>query len=246
MQKVTPDISIIIPVINEEEKIKVFFDNLKKTIDNDIVPVELIVVDGGSRDNTVHKIKEYSIKNNFKINLYSLSKSQGPCRAVQMNFGVKKANGNIFIFLHIDTILPNNIKVFSKIKKTILQGRNGGAFNIRFEPKNIRMRIVEFLDRLLISITGNFFGDQAIFISRDFFKKINGFPEIPIMEDLIISDFLKKSKNYIIFKDSVITSSRRFYKNGIFKQMFLNIYLFNYFRFGGSPKSIIKKYEKIE
>jgi rSAM/selenodomain-associated transferase 2 len=244
MNKKMPELSIIIPVFNEEKEISHFFDNLNNSINNDIVQIEIIVVDGGSEDNTIKKIQEYSLNNDITINVFCLPKGKQPNRAVQMNFGASKAKGNIFLFLHIDTILPEKLKPFSLIKKTIEKGKNGGAFNIRFEPKNFRMKIVEILDRFLINATGCFFGDQAIFLSKNFFNEINGYKEVALMEDLIMSDELRRSKKYIIFKEIVTTSSRRFYNNGILRQMFLNIYLFNCFRFGGSPDYIIKKYER--
>jgi len=239
--KMKPKISIITPVLNEEKEIKNFLSYISNLINNNEILLESIIIDGGSTDNTVKIINKF-IKNNNKIILLKLPDNIKPSRAIQMNYGSDYAKSDILLFLHIDTRLPEN--AVSLILKVILEGYYGGAFSIRFQPKNLRMQLVEFLDRMLIKITGNFFGDQAIFIKKDFFIKIGKYPDVKLMEDLIVSDKLKKSKNYVILKDYAITSSRRFYEKGILKQLFLNIYLFNLFRLGVNPDKLYIKYEK--
>jgi rSAM/selenodomain-associated transferase 2 len=237
-----PVISIITPILNEAKSIDNYFKRLSVVFNENQLGTEVIIVDGGSTDDSPGKIKNELAKHDFNFKLLRLGKSIAPNRAKQLNLGARNAVGDILLFLHIDSILPKNALI--KIKEAIDKGLNGGAFNISFQPKNFKIKIVELLDRFLIFTTKNFFGDQAIFTSKEFFNRVGGYREVELMEDLIMSDCLRKSKKFIIFKEPVITSSRRFYKKGIFKQLFLNIYLYNCFRFGASTEYILKKYEK--
>ena len=243
-KKIEPVISIITPVLNEQDNIISYLNHLEKIIKINEITTEVIIVDASINNETIEMINNHSNNYDFKIKGIKYPVGQSPNRAGQMNLGVKNAKGNIFLFLHIDTLLPE--PALMKINREINNGLNGGAFSISFYPANFKVKIVEFLDRMLIYFTKNFFGDQAIFTSRYFFEKTGGYPDVKLMEDLMMSDYLRKSKKFIIFKDKVITSSRRFLKNGIIKQMLLNTYLYNYFRLGGSTDKIYYKYEKIK
>lgn len=172
----TAKISVIIPTLNESK-------NLKATLVSTQIStnVEVIVVDGGSDDNTV------DIAESLGVKVISGYKN----RARQMNAGAKNAKGDILLFLHADTLLPAN---FDGMIRTAMQQPStiAGAFALRINAANIGLRLVEWGVKWRSRLFKMPYGDQAIFITRDKFDDIGGFPELPIMEDFELIRKLKK------------------------------------------------------
>ncbi len=170
---------------------------------------EIIVVDGGSSDNT------YLIAEPL-ANKVLLSE---PGRANQMNLGAESAQHEVLLFLHVDTFLPTNAT--SLISKNLTKKHKWGRFNVRLSGTNRQLRIVERLMNLRSCWTGISTGDQAIFVRQDLYQQIKGFPNIPLMEDIAFSKRLKKYSSPICIKEPVITSSRRWEQNGVFRTILL-------------------------
>jgi rSAM/selenodomain-associated transferase 2/rSAM/selenodomain-associated transferase 1 len=195
-------VSVIIPVFKEEAIINRAVGSLMNS--PGAKPAEIIVVDGDG-DSTVR-----CIENNDAI---KLSAPKG--RAVQMNRGAKEASGDILLFLHADTMLPPNgmekiIEVMSSNKYA------AGAFNYAIQSRRPFLRFIYYTSYLRSRVSRIAYGDQAIFIQKDYFEKIGSFPVIPLMEDVELMKRIKKNRDKIcILKEGVITSTRRYDKEGL-------------------------------
>ncbi len=222
-------ISIIIPVLNEAQNIETFLKELKQQKGN----YEIIIVDGGSNDDTIKIAHDYA---------RTLVSKKG--RAIQMNAGASIAKGDIFLFLHPATKLP--INALLRVEETLKDGRViGGAFLVKFDSKKFLFRLGEFFIRLKSSLFNRFYGDQAIFIRRNFFSELSGFKEIPIMEDY---DFCKRIRKLggqiVIIKNPLIISARRYLEKGILKQFFKNQWIKILYKLRVSPERLARIYEK--
>lgn len=211
-------LSIIIPTLNEAEHIEQYLIRLQALRR---LGHEVIVVDGGSVDLTA----------SIAVPLSDHVLHTQCSRSIQMNVGALKASGDILVFLHADTILPENIiELFSKYN--YLKNK-WGRFDIKLSGRNILFRIIETCMNFRSRMTGIATGDQVIFIGQYLFDKANGFPEIPLMEDIAISKSLMRFSKPICISQHVISSSRRWEKNGIIRtvlKMWLLrfLYYFNY------------------
>jgi len=197
-------ISVVIPTLNEEFHIEKTLQSINKQEGD----YEFYVVDGGSTDNTVAIAKRYACVINSKRG-----------RAVQMNVGAKLCTGDVLLFLHADTILPDN--AFREIRKRMQDNKvAGGSFYIAFDADNFILRGISFITRFNFRLFH--FGDQGIFVRRDVFQALNGYKEIPIMEDYDFYKRLRKQGKVVLIRMPVISSARRFTKKGILRQLLIN------------------------
>lgn len=198
------EISIIIPVYNEVTRINKLMDNLDQFKDH----CEIIFVDGASSDGSDRIIKE-----RHRL-VYSPKKG----RSNQMNYGVSLSKGDILLFLHADSYLPSD--ALDQIYKIIHKGYKVACFKIKFDSKSILMKICGFMSNFRVSLRNIAFGDQGIFISRDYFYELGGFPDIPIMEDYQLSMNIKADGEKIaLAKTKIKTSERRFVEKGRIRTM---------------------------
>jgi rSAM/selenodomain-associated transferase 2 len=199
-------ISVIIPTLNES-------CNIQATIASALVgyTIEVIVVDGGSIDNTVDISLSLGVK-------FILSHTG---RANQMNAGASIASGDILLFLHGDTRLPEG---FDVMVKEVLQkpGVIAGAFSLQIDAPQWSLRLIESAVNLRSRFLQMPYGDQAIFLSRENFNEIGNFPRLPIMEDFEIMRRLKRKGKIAIIDVPVITSGRRWIKKGVVKTTLMN------------------------
>ena len=195
-------LSIIIPTLNEADKIEQHLSKLQVLRQHGH---EVIVVDGGSLDDTVSLVASLCDQ---------VCQSQ-QSRSIQMNCGAKVASGECFVFLHADTVLPDNIlEYFSSINNI---ESKWGRFDIHLSGRNWLFRIIESCMNSRSSFTGIVTGDQVMFIGEELFNRVGGYPEIALMEDIAISTLLIKFAKPIRIREKVISSSRRWEKNGIVK-----------------------------
>ncbi len=223
-----PIISIIIPVFNEATTIVKTLERLK-----DDVGVDLIVVDGGSQDNTVELAKQMGVK---------VISSPLPGRAQQMNIGATAARGDILLFLHADTQLPQN---YQKILQMTLAKEKviAGAFELAIDGQQWSLRLVEKMVNWRSRLCSLPYGDQAIFLEKRIFQDLGGFADLSIMEDFEFVQRLKRRGKIAIAPVAVLTSGRRWQKLGVFKTTLINqLVIFGYY-LGISPARLRHFYQ---
>ena len=201
-------ISIIIPVYNEPN-INTTIEEIRK---QSYLDYELIIVDGQEDGNTINLIDD--------DNCLKLNSKAG--RACQLNAGAKKAKGGAMLFLHADSFLPENgLKMIDDI---IRSGFKVGAFDLWIESRNFILR--EFVSRISSfrsRLTRFPYGDQGHFFSKEYFQKIGGYSDIPLMEDIEIMQRVKQRKDKIfIIPQKIITSARRWEEEGLLFVMLRN------------------------
>jgi rSAM/selenodomain-associated transferase 2 len=204
-------VSIIIPVLNEEDGIAALLDHLlTRTAGRD---VELILIDGGSRDATVPMIQGYS-----NVRLVRLD---GPGRGRQMNAGAAIAQGSILLFLHADVKTPKSF--LDAIERALADPAvSGGCFQLCFPDESPRqMRWVAWGINLRSRLFTTATGDQGIFLRREAFNRIGGYREIPLMEDIELFCDLRRIGRAVILEERLQISPRRWLKHGIWRTVFL-------------------------
>jgi rSAM/selenodomain-associated transferase 2/rSAM/selenodomain-associated transferase 1 len=223
-------ISVIIPVFREEDRINATIGALVKMKGDH--SVEIIVVDGDPNGSTIQCINHPTV--------ITMTALKG--RAIQMNKGAAKAGGDILLFLHADTTLPE--KGFDKIIAVMETGKYvAGAFNYNIETRNLFLRFNYYTSYLRSKISRIVYGDQGIFIRKDYFEKIGGYPEIPIMEEVELMKKIKKNKDKIyILKERVKTSARRYEEEGIIYGWLRNHRMRILYFFGVPPERLVKHY----
>jgi len=221
-------LSIIIPVLNEGDGIAAALDALAHLR---ALGTEVIVVDGGSRDATVERAQ-------LRADRVVLA-PRG--RALQMNAGAERASGDVLLFLHADTRLP------AEADRVVLNGldqsrRVWGRFDVKIDGRSRLLPVVAWLMRLRSRLTGIATGDQAIFLRRDAFQAVGGFPAVALMEDIAICKRLKRLGRPLCLRACVTTSGRRWEKNGVLSTILLMWRLrFAYF-LGADPKQLARQY----
>ena len=220
-------LSIIIPVYNEAKNISALLRRLR---DYRFQGHEVIVVDGGSRDNSFDCV----------IGLVDklLMSKQG--RALQMNIGAEQAEGDILLFLHADTHLPKDADKL--IANVIEKDKVWGRFDVNLSGSHVFFRIIETMMNLRSCISGIATGDQAIFVKRKAFEAVGGYPEMMLMEDIELSKKLKSISKPVCIKQRVITSSRKWEQNGIVRTTLLMWRLRLQYFFGVSADKLHSKY----
>nr|WP_183410186.1 TIGR04283 family arsenosugar biosynthesis glycosyltransferase [Litorivivens lipolytica] len=213
------------PVLNEAQQLASMRPWSKGAGD-----VEWIVVDGGSRDNSV----ALAMKTGAKV----IESVAG--RARQMNAGAAVAMGDYLLFLHADTVLPDNLDQFLATLKA--KKPTWGFFRVCLQPSGGLLNIVAGAMNLRSRLTRVATGDQAQFIRRADFERMKGFADIPLMEDVEISKRLRRQVRPMIWAQPVITSSRRWQKHGVLKTILLMWSLRLQYVLGVSPEILHKRY----
>jgi rSAM/selenodomain-associated transferase 2 len=223
--------SIILPVLNEEAGIEEHLLRLSTQCAHH--DCEILVVDGGSEDATVVLAQRYA---------RVLQALRG--RARQMNAGAKMAQGEILLFLHADTQLPED--ALSRIEQALQDSEVvGGAFRICFNCEQWQYRIVAFCANLRSRLLHVYTGDQAYFIRAGSFRKIGGYPDQELMEDLEIISRLHRLGRVVLLPHYVVTSARRHEKLGLLRSIVFMWYLRALYRFGVSPAYLRQAYTDI-
>lgn len=196
--------SIIIPVLHETKIINTLLDSVEHLETNE--PFEIIVVDGSPTHDTLQVITKKNIRK------YSCPQGRGR----QMNLGAAHATGDILVFLHADTFLPQNAL---RLINTTLQHEQvvAGAFTLRIQSSSLFLRMITAYSNLRSQFTRAPYGDQVIFMKKSYFKAIGGYKDIPLMEDVELMRRIKKNKGQIIIRpEPVFTSDRRWHQEGFF------------------------------
>jgi len=221
-----PYVSVVVPVINEAGRINALIGHLRSLGRGE--SIEIIVVDGDPAGSTIDAVADDDV-------IVALG-DRG--RARQMNRGAELARGEVIIFLHADTYLPPN--AFERIR-TVLAEENclGGAFSLGVDTRSVAVRFIAAVSNLRNRLTRVPFGDQAIFLRRDYFNSIGGFRDIPFLEDVELMKRIRKRGDRIrILPDRVISSARRWEKEGLLYCATRNAVVLALFALGVSPRRL--------
>ncbi len=225
------DISIIIPVLNEQAVINQTIENLCKQQFSGIL--EIVVVDGSKDNGTIDRI----------LNPKVISLSSLPGRGQQMNAGANVASGEILLFLHCDTGLP--VYALEMVRETLKNPSvEAGAFDLSIDGKGPGFRMIERVASARSRITGIPYGDQAIFIRKNYFFDLGQYRNIPIMEDVDLMRRIKRARGKIqILNHPASTSPRRWEKEGKVYCTLRNWVLIALFLLGSKPDKLAAFYK---
>jgi rSAM/selenodomain-associated transferase 2 len=220
-------LSIIVPVLDEAAGIEATLAALAPYRRRGC---ELIVVDGGSRDNTLALASPLADR--------VLAAPRG--RAAQMNAGASIARGDVLLFLHADTKLPANADALIR-DGLARSGHVWGRFDVRFDHDGI-MPLIAIMMNVRSRLTRTATGDQAIFVTRAAFDEIGGFPAQPLMEDIAFSARIRHISRPVYIRARVTTSARRWRKQGILRTVFLMWRLRLAYFLGADPARLARQY----
>jgi rSAM/selenodomain-associated transferase 2 len=216
-------LSIVIPALNEAAGIAGALEALAPLRANGH---EVIVADGGSEDAT----RDVALALADRV----IGAPRG--RARQMNAGAAAASGDALVFLHADTRLPRRA---DEDVIRALQDRVWGRFDVRIDGRSPMLAVVGFFMNLRSRLSGIATGDQAIFVRRAAFP---GFPEIALMEDVAFSKSMKRRSAPACLRRTVLTSGRRWERNGVIRTVLLMWRLRLAYFFGASPEELARRY----
>ena len=218
-------ISIVIPVLNEEKSIAETVAALMP-----LNPHELIIVDGGSSDRT-HEICS-------RLDVTVLSSPRG--RGLQMNHGARQATGDVLLFLHADTRLPGSS--IDDIRGALRNPQCvGGRFDVQLDGVHWMLGVIGAMISMRSRMSRVATGDQGIFVRRGIFAELGGYPDIPLMEDVAFSRALKRRGAVACLRSRVITSARRWEKQGIWRTI-LRMWLLKLLYLVGVSPVRLKRY----
>lgn len=223
-------LSVIIPVLHEAENINGIIGHVRSLNGADVC--EIIVADGSIEADTLNAIRDDSV--------IKVASEKG--RARQMNAGAAFASGDILLFLHADTRLPKN--AVELLSGALEGGENvGGAFDLMLDSGRPFMRLLTLCGSLRSRLTRIPYGDQAIFIEREYFNEIGGYGDIPLMEDVELMGRIKKRGGRIcILKEKAVTSARKYLKDGPLYSVIRNHALRILYKLGVKPETLSRIY----
>ena len=220
-------LSIVIPALNEEPALTRVIPHAQRFAD------EVVVADGGSQDRTIELAEELGA---------GVVRCE-PGRGQQLNGGAAATSGDVLLFLHADTQLPDSAA--EGIRQAIDEGAVGGAFEVEFESSKAIMRFGSWLVHWRTRLTGCPLGDQAQFVRREVFEQLDGFRDWPILEDLDFARRLKRAGRLAILADPARTSARRYRNQGILRTIFTNWLIWALYFIGVSPHRLARLYRHI-
>ncbi|MEP6681856.1 MAG: TIGR04283 family arsenosugar biosynthesis glycosyltransferase [Parafilimonas sp.] len=224
-------LSIIIPTYNEAEQIANTILLVKQNAGEK--QYEIIVVDGGSNDETISIAKAAGAKT-------FISNKKG--RAAQMNYGAKQAKYDVLYFLHADSIPPNNFLQY--IFNAIDRGYSSGCFRLQFDYNHWFLKANAWFTKFDVNAVR--FGDQSLFVTANVFNKCGGFSEdLYMMEDQEIIHRLKKFGRFIVMNNVVTTSARKYHDNGIYRMQAIFFRILFLYYMGYSQERLLKLYKRL-
>lgn len=220
-------LSIVMPVLDEEAGIRHALEPLQSWR---AAGSEVVVVDGGSTDRT----RECSVPLCDRL----IVAPRG--RALQMNAGADTARGRLLVFLHADTVLPEASR--ERLVELSRQAGIWGRFDVRLEGRHPLLRVVAAAMNLRSRMTGIATGDQAMFVSRELFERVGGFPPLPLMEDIALSTRLRREVPPVCLRERAVSSGRRWEQGGAVRTILLMWSLRLGYFLGADPARLARWY----
>jgi rSAM/selenodomain-associated transferase 2 len=222
-------LTIVMPVLNEAAIITGALRQLEPLRARG---AEVIVVDGGSHDGTVQLAEPLAD--------HVIGVARG--RGAPLNAGAALGSGGALVFLHADTALPENA---DSLIADALSRRSWGRFDLRIAGRHSLLAVIACMINWRSRLTGIATGDQAIFVTREAFLAVGGFPDLPLMEDIAISQRLKRLCRPFCIGTPVVTSGRRWENNGVWRTILLMWRLRLAYYFGVAPASLAARYGEV-
>jgi rSAM/selenodomain-associated transferase 2 len=220
-------VSIVVPTLNEATRIEGCLQRLRR----DFPGAELVVVDGGSTDGTTELAARHA---------YVLHSAVG--RAAQMNAGAAVASGDILWFIHADCWRPPD--ALELIQRAVQDpGVVGGGLQLSFDQRSPGLNYLAVSSNVRARRLSWIFGDQAMFVRREVFDSVGGFPQLPLMEDLELSRILRRRGRLVVLPTTVTASSRRLVEQGVWRMTVLMQVLKLQYLLGVDPDRIRQRYE---
>ena len=207
----SPIVSIVIPARNDADALARTLDHLERDLPSG---TEIIVAAAGPRAET-----EQAVRGRAR-----LIWPDGSTRARAMNAGAAVARGDVLFFLHADSFPPTD--AVALITRALADPRAvGGAFEHLFAEPAWSLRAITWVNRIRYRLTRNYYGDQGIFVRADVFRAIGGYPDLALMEDLVLSQWLRHLGRYVLVRTPLVTSGRRFLARGPWRTFFFIVWL---------------------
>lgn len=223
-------LAIVVPTLNEEGTLRRCLPHALAHAD------EVVVSDGGSSDATLEVARQLGAR----------TVSGPPCRGGQLNRGAGATDAEILLFLHADTVLPEGAGL--AVKRAVAAGAPGGAFLLRFDRDGFVYRLGRTVVNLRTRLAFTPLGDQAQFATREAFRELGGFREWPILEDLDLAKRMRRRwgrRRLAVIEAPVVTSARRFARQGPARTVALNWLIWLLFAAGVSPQRLAKLYRHV-
>ncbi|MDB5810663.1 MAG: glycosyl transferase [Betaproteobacteria bacterium] len=227
----TTALSIIIPSLNEAAGIAATLEALQGFRARG---AEIIVADGGSSDASVKLAVPFADA--------VVAAPRG--RAAQMNAGARTARGDVLLFMHADCVLPPDADRLI-VDKLAASRKQWGRFDVALDGRHALLKIIAFMMNTRSRLTGIATGDQAIFMTRELFSRLNGFPALPLMEDIALSKNAKRVGAPLCLRARVITSARRWERNGVLRTVLRMWRLRLAYYFGADPAALALRYDAV-
>src|SRR5580704_16882184 len=222
-------LTIVLPVLNEAAIIVAALQELAPWRRRG---AEIIVADGGSRDGTAQLAKPFADR------IITVRRGRGAA----MNAGAAFGSGDALLFLHADTTLPDNA---DRLIDAALARRAWGRFDLRIAGSHPLLTVIARMINWRSRLTGIATGDQAIFVTREAFAAVGGFPDLPLMEDIAISRRLKRLCRPYCIGTPAVTSGRRWERNGVVRTILLMWRLRLSYYLGVEPALLARLYEPL-
>ena len=227
MDAIDPALCIVVPVLDEAPNLAACLGALQHLRQRG---ARVVVVDGGSSDNSLAIARDLAD--------FAFVAPQG--RARQMNAGAAGCTGELLLFLHADTRLPHDADAL--VRRAMQGRRRWGRFDVTIDSPRPVVRVVEALMNLRSRWTGIATGDQAIFVRKDLFEQVGGFPDQPLMEDVALSTRLKRHGPPACLRERVTTSARRWERHGLWRTILLMWRLRAAYFLGADPAKLALRY----
>ncbi|WP_167784677.1 TIGR04283 family arsenosugar biosynthesis glycosyltransferase [Ramlibacter rhizophilus] len=213
-------ISVIVPLRNEAALVREAVEALRAQAGD----FELLLADGGSTDGTLEIAQALPGVRCVR---------SAPGRGVQMNAAAAVARGSVFLFLHVDTRLEPGALL--ALERAVAAGLQAGAFTHRFDHPDWRLRLVSWGHNLSCRIGRIYYGDHGIFVTRELFERVGGFPEVPVLEDVMFCERLRRHARGRLLAPVATTGARRFLQLGVWRTTARGLWILAQHRLGRVP-----------